>query len=102
MNKVATGLDVFQTDYFMKLKGYSLGLLSNQASLNSRLESAKEVISRVLQGQLKALFGPQHGYWGVDQENMIETDHSFDNDLNIPLFSLYSETREPRPSPLRD
>ena len=100
MNKVATGLDVFQTDYFMKLKGYSLGLLSNQASLNSRLESAKEVISRVLQGQLKALFGPQHGYWGVDQENMIETDHSFDNDLNIPLFSLYSETREPSPEML--
>jgi uncharacterized protein YbbC (DUF1343 family) len=95
MNRVATGLDVFQADHFMKLKGQRLGLLSNQASLNSRLESAKEIVSHVLPGQLKALFGPQHGYWGVDQENMIETDHSFDEALKIPLFSLYSETREP-------
>ncbi|MBN1833117.1 MAG: DUF1343 domain-containing protein [Deltaproteobacteria bacterium] len=95
MNKVATGLDVFKADYFTKLKGQRLGLLSNQASLNSRLESAKETISHVLPGQLKALFGPQHGYWGVDHENMIETDHSFDEALNIPLFSLYSKIREP-------
>jgi uncharacterized protein YbbC (DUF1343 family) len=95
MNRVATGLDVFQADHFMKLKGQRLGLLSNQASLNSRLESAKAIVSHVLPGQLKALFGPQHGYWGVDQENMIETDHSFDEALKIPLFSLYSETREP-------
>ena len=95
MNRVATGLDVFQAEYFMKLKGQRLGLLSNQASLNSRLESAKKTISRLLPGHLKALFGPQHGYWGVDQENMIETDHSFDEELKIPLFSLYSETREP-------
>jgi len=100
MSKIATGLDVFQADYFIKLKGHRLGLLSNQASLNSRLESAKETISRVLPGHLKALFGPQHGYWGVDQENMIETDHSVDKELNIPLFSLYSKTREPSPDML--
>ena len=100
MSKVATGLDMFQVDYCRKLKGYRLGLVSNQASLNSRLESAKEVISHMLPGQLKCLFGPQHGYWGVDQENMVETDHSFDSELNIPLFSLYSQTREPLPEML--
>jgi uncharacterized protein YbbC (DUF1343 family) len=97
MLKVATGLDVFRDEYWKKLKGSRLGLLSNQASVDRQLKPAKEVISGLLPGQLKALFGPQHGYWGIDQDNMIETDHSHDRDLGIPLFSLYSETREPLP-----
>lgn len=100
MNSFATGLDVFQDGYWRKLRGYRLGLLSNQASVDSQLKSAKEIISGLLPGQLKALFGPQHGYWGVDQENMVETDHSHDRELNIPLFSLYSKTREPSPEML--
>ncbi len=100
MSRVVTGLDVFRDDYWWKLRGCRLGLLSNQASLDSRLKSAKEIISSLLPGQLKALFGPQHGYWGIDQENMIETDHSYDEALDVPLFSLYSETREPLPDML--
>jgi uncharacterized protein YbbC (DUF1343 family) len=100
MSRVATGLDVFREGYWRKLKGFRLGLLSNQASVDSQLKPAKEIISGLLPGQLKALFGPQHGYWGIDQENMIETDHSHEKDLDIPLFSLYSETREPLPEML--
>lgn len=100
MSKVATGLDRFRGEYWKELKGYRLGLLSNQASLDSRLTSAKEVISRLLPGQLKALFGPQHGHGGEDQDNMVETDHSRDGKLNIPVFSLYSQVREPSPEML--
>jgi uncharacterized protein YbbC (DUF1343 family) len=100
MSKVATGLDVFQDGYWKKLKGYGLGLLSNQASVDSALKSAKEIISGLLPGHLRAIFSPQHGYWGIDQENMIETGHSHDRDLDIPLYSLYSETREPLPEML--
>lgn len=100
MSRVVTGLDVFREDYWRKLRGHRLGLLSNHASLDSRLKSGKEIISSLLPGQLKALFGPQHGYWGIDQENMIETDHSYDKALDIPLFSLYSETRAPLPDML--
>ena len=100
MSTVATGLDVFQDGYWRKLKGYGLGLLSNQASVDSGLKSAKEIISGLLPGHLRALFSPQHGYWGIDQENMIETEHSHDRDLDIPLYSLYSETREPLPEML--
>ena len=100
MNKVATGLDVFREGYWKKLRGCKLGLLSNQASLDSRLVSAKEIITRALPGQLKALFGPQHGYGGEDQDNMVETDHFHDGKLDIPVFSLYSKMREPLPEML--
>jgi uncharacterized protein YbbC (DUF1343 family) len=97
MKHVLTGLDRIREGHWKKLKGYRLGLLSNQASLDSRLHTAPEVISELLPGQLKALFGPQHGYRGQDQDNMVETSDSSDNTLNIPIFSLYADTREPLP-----
>jgi uncharacterized protein YbbC (DUF1343 family) len=95
--RVLTGLDRIREGEWKRLTGYRLGLLANQASLDGRLHTAGEVIDRLFPGQLKALFGPQHGYGGEDQDNMIETSHSHDKTLNIPILSLYSDTREPRP-----
>ncbi|MBW2169806.1 MAG: DUF1343 domain-containing protein, partial [Deltaproteobacteria bacterium] len=95
MEHVFTGLDRIREGEWKNLKRYNLGLLANQASLDSKLNTAREVIARLLPGQLRALFGPQHGYGGEDQDNMVETDHSSDNVLNIPIYSLYADTREP-------
>lgn len=97
MTKISYGLDVFKEEYGSTLKGCRLGLLSNQASLDSRLIPAKWAISQLLPGQLKALFGPQHGHGGEDQDNMVETEHAFDPDLKVPVWSLYSQNREPSP-----
>jgi uncharacterized protein YbbC (DUF1343 family) len=95
MNKVSTGIDQFRDGQWKKFKGSRIGLLSNQASLDANLTHSKKVISGVLPGHLKALFGPQHGHGCEDQDNMIETGHSLDRALNIPVFSLYSDHREP-------
>lgn len=95
MRSVSVGLDVFYDEYWQRLKGQRIGLLSNQASLDRRLRPAERVVAERLPGQLKALFGPQHGHRGAEQDNMVETDHSFDRDLGVPVFSLYSNTREP-------
>jgi uncharacterized protein YbbC (DUF1343 family) len=45
--------------------------------------------------RLKCLFSPQHGLVGDVQDNMIESDHFQHPYYNIPVYSLYSETREP-------
>src|SRR4030042_1751643 len=95
MSHVATGLDVFRDESWKGWEKYRLGLLSNQASLDSRCHTARAVISQILPGRLKALFGPQHGFGGEDQDNMIETGHARDRELDLPVFSLYSEVREP-------
>lgn len=84
------------------LKGYRLGLLSNQASVDHRLRPARDVIEGRLPGHLRALFGPQHGYTGEDQDNMVETGHGLDATLGIPIFSLYADTREPVDAMLDD
>ncbi|MBN2124466.1 MAG: DUF1343 domain-containing protein [Deltaproteobacteria bacterium] len=97
---VAAGLDVFREGHWRKIRGARLGLLCNQASLDSGLHPAWEIISRLLPGRLKALFGPQHGYGGKEQDNMVETGHDRDGNLDIPVFSLYCERREPSPEML--
>lgn len=71
------------------------GVLANQASLTNDFHSAWEVCARVLGKRLTALFGPQHGFFGTVQDNMIETPNQFDQAMGIPIYSLYSAVREP-------
>jgi uncharacterized protein YbbC (DUF1343 family) len=44
---------------------------------------------------LAAIFGPQHGFRSDVQDNMIETPHAEDDRRRVPVYSLYSDTREP-------
>jgi uncharacterized protein YbbC (DUF1343 family) len=44
---------------------------------------------------LAAVFGPQHGFRADLQDNMIESPHARDARRRVPVYSLYSETREP-------
>jgi uncharacterized protein YbbC (DUF1343 family) len=97
MEHVLTGLDRVSRGEWTRFSGQRLGLLSNQASLTRMLETAREVLTKRLPGQLRALFGPQHGYGGEDQDNMVETPHNHDPVLDIPVFSLYAESRTPGP-----
>ena len=75
-------------------------LLCNQASVSRDFEPAWKVAHRLLGTRLKSLLGPQHGFYGTAQDNMIETRHVRDEDLKIPIYSLYSETRQPTPEML--
>ena len=89
------GLEVLARKRPRWLKDRRVGLLMHQASVTRSLVSARDVLHRLCGGRLTALFGPQHGIAGEKQDNMIETPHSVDGRLGIPVFSLYSETRSP-------
>lgn len=97
MGRVSTGIDLLEQEYWKGLKGQRLGLLANQASVDGNLRQTKQIISDRFPGQLKSLYGPQHGFGGQDQDNMVETPHAYDTDLQIPIFSLYAESRAPHP-----
>ncbi|MCA8977754.1 MAG: DUF1343 domain-containing protein [Planctomycetes bacterium] len=73
----------------------AFGLLSNQASVDATFRHAADVLHERFPRQLAALFGPQHGLWSTEQDNMIETGHARHPRLGLPVHSLYSETREP-------
>lgn len=75
----------------------NFALVCNQASLNSKMQSSPEILSQINdKAQLKAIWGPQHGYHGTAQDNMMETqDQTQDLDGQPPIYSLYGKTRQP-------
>jgi uncharacterized protein YbbC (DUF1343 family) len=76
------------------LRGRTVGLVCNPASINTRFE---HIIERAESSGVRvgAIFGPQHGFRSDLQENMIESAHAEDQRRRVPIYSLYSDTREP-------
>ncbi|MGH7201365.1 MAG: exo-beta-N-acetylmuramidase NamZ family protein [Planctomycetaceae bacterium] len=89
------GLEVCLDDPPGVLRGARFGLLANQASVDHRFRYAWDVLAERFPGRLAAIFSPQHGLFGEEQANMIETGHSTHPRLGVPVHSLYSETRRP-------
>ena len=82
--------------------GQRLGVVCNPASVDRQLRHVADRIVADGRWRLTALFGPQHGVRSDVQENMIETGHGRDDIRRVPVYSLYSETREPTADMLRD
>lgn len=79
-----------------------VGLLCNQASVTHDFRPAWAVMQALLGKRLVSLFGPQHGFAGTAQDNMIETTHTRHLATGLPVHSLYSEAREPTAAMLQD
>jgi len=83
-----------------RLDGLRVGILANPASVDHRFNHIVDQLGAASDFKLAAIFGPQHGFRSDLQDNMIETPHATDPGLGVPVFSLYSETREPTPEML--
>jgi uncharacterized protein YbbC (DUF1343 family) len=94
MASVQLGIDNLLVAKPAWLKTARIGLLANQASVDDRLRHSRD---RLLAAgaRITALFAPQHGYFGEQQANMIESDDFIDDRLGIPVFSLYGQSRQP-------
>jgi uncharacterized protein YbbC (DUF1343 family) len=77
------------------LKNTRVGIVSNPASVDAQYRHIVDVLATAQGVTLGAIFGPQHGFRSDVQDNMIETSHSRDARRSVPVYSLYSETREP-------
>ncbi len=90
------GIDVLLTDSSLKkkLQDRRVALVAHPASMTSDFRHAADAL--VASGvKLTALFGPQHGIRGEQQDNMRETADTIDPHLGVPVFSLYGEVRKP-------
>jgi uncharacterized protein YbbC (DUF1343 family) len=83
-----------------RLNGLRVGVLANPASIDHNFRHVADVLAASPHWTLAAIFGPQHGFRSDLQDNMIETPHAEDKRRKVPIFSLYSETREPTPAML--
>jgi uncharacterized protein YbbC (DUF1343 family) len=83
------------------LDGKRIGIVCHPASVDGELRHIADRLASHGPAKVGALFGPQHGFRSDVQENMIETDHAHDEIRRVPIYSLYSETRDPTTEMLR-
>jgi uncharacterized protein YbbC (DUF1343 family) len=99
------GLDHLQQGEFHQIKGKSIAVVCNQASVDS---SFRHILACLEPGhskglfKIQAVFGPQHGLFGTTQDNMIEWQGEGAEKVRFPVYSLYGEHREPTDEMLKD
>jgi uncharacterized protein YbbC (DUF1343 family) len=99
MAKVKLGSEVLLEG--ARLNGLRVGVVCNPASIDRGFGHIIDRLAAAGGVTLAAIFGPQHGFRSDVQDNMIETPHRDDQARRVPIYSLYSETREPTAEMLR-
>jgi uncharacterized protein YbbC (DUF1343 family)/CubicO group peptidase (beta-lactamase class C family) len=97
-SRVLTGIDVLQRDGFRQLSGMKLGLVTNHTGCNRSGVPTIDVLSKAPGIQLVALFSPEHGIRGLADDKVSDTK---DEQTGLPIYSLYGETRRPKPEQLK-
>jgi uncharacterized protein YbbC (DUF1343 family) len=90
--RVQTGLDVLESQKFAPLRGKRVGLITNHTGLDSQERNIVDLLSHAPDVQLIALFSPEHGLAGRNDERIAS---SKDPATGLPVYSLYGETRRP-------
>ena len=92
---IRPGIEALPADW---LAGRRVGLVAHPASLTTDGRHSAAFL-RDSGANLVALFGPEHGFFGRGGagEKIADAAHA---DWNIPIFSLYGETRAPTPAML--
>lgn len=90
--RVQTGLDVLEAQKFAPLRGKHVGLITNHTGLDSQGRSTVELLSHAAGVQLVALFSPEHGLAGRNNEKVSSTK---DPSTGLPVYSLYGESLHP-------
>ena len=80
------------------LLGKRIGIVGHPASVTAGMVHSLDALMSVDGLQISAAFGPQHGMRGDKQDNMVESPDYLDPRHQIPVFSLYGDTRRPTPA----
>lgn len=96
MANVYSGLERLKSEKALqqKYKG-NVGYLCHSASVDSQYQHGLFSLQKIFGKRLKKVFSPQHGFVGDVQDNMVESDHYIHPYFQLPVYSLYSETRKP-------
>jgi len=101
MNQVVlNGIDVLERDKFKQLENLKIGLVTNHTGRNLSGVQTIDVLKNAPNVKLVALFSPEHGIRGALDEEGIKD--SKDEKTGLPVYSLYGETRRPKPEQLKD
>ncbi|MDD5677618.1 MAG: DUF1343 domain-containing protein [Kiritimatiellae bacterium] len=88
------GIDVLLIRHRHWLEGKRIGLVSHLAAVDTRGMTSAERLWRERSLNLKALFGPEHGFFGLGGAGQ-ELRHRRHPGWGIPVYSLYGPARRP-------
>jgi uncharacterized protein YbbC (DUF1343 family) len=95
---VQTGLDRLLADP-SRLVDRAYGILAHGASIARDGRPIHLALAATAAGPPRALFGPEHGYYGIEQD-MIPAEGGSDPWTGAPILSLYGDSEQTlRPSP---
>jgi uncharacterized protein YbbC (DUF1343 family)/CubicO group peptidase (beta-lactamase class C family) len=96
---VLNGIDVLERDGFKQLAGMKIGLVTNQTGRDLKGNPTIDILKQANGVKLVSLFSPEHGIRGSADEKVTD---STDEKTGLPIYSLYGETRRPKPEQLKD
>lgn len=88
------GDELLFTKHKELIDGKKVGLITNQTGVNSSGESIITLLANYKSTTLVALYGPEHGIDGKAKAGDYVKSYIHPS-LNIPVYSLYGDTRKP-------
>lgn len=93
IHPVLTGIDVLVRDNFKQLEGRNIGLITNHTGRDRTGRATVDILASAKNLKLVALFSPEHGLRGVEDNFVGSTK---DEKTGLPVYSLYdSKTKRP-------
>lgn len=96
VGRVFTGLDILEQMDYRPLRGKSVTVLCNQASVNRRGEHLLEVLKKQEDVEVKYILLPEHGLFGSDDDRLrMIGDKSFDPVTGARIVDLWGRYIKP-------
>jgi uncharacterized protein YbbC (DUF1343 family)/CubicO group peptidase (beta-lactamase class C family) len=92
--RVLNGIDVLVSENFAPLQGLRIGLITNPTGKDWRRYPTVDLLRNAPGVQLKALFGPEHGFYGNADEPVSD---AVDEHTGLPIYSLFGGRHAPTP-----
>jgi uncharacterized protein YbbC (DUF1343 family) len=95
-SNVKLGVEVFLEKNLDLVKSKRVGLITNPSGIDSNVTSTITLFANTPSIHLVALYGPEHGVRGDAQAGEY-VPYDRDEELDIPVFSLYGQSQMPDP-----
>ncbi|UTR09871.1 DUF1343 domain-containing protein [Evansella sp. LMS18] len=95
------GIEMLLEEQFDVIEGKNVGLITNPTGVDRNLNSIVDLLHNDDRVNLTALYGPEHGVRG-DAQAGAYVPFYIDEVTDLPVYSLYGQTRKPTPEMLED
>lgn len=97
-NRLVLGIENLLKD-LEPIRGKNVGVIANPTSIDTQFRHIVDALYAEDGIQLGAIFGPEHGFRGDQDSNIVD---AVDPYTNLPVYSLYGDTQKPTKEMLQE